>query len=620
MYILEQIGRECIDLRYDRQNLITYQTDEVSIVVDIEQGSINPNDAVVLTSSDLAYSYDTAETSLANINTLDMLQIFKNAFSVPLGGIAGGVTIATIGYYLENYDDPWEQLAKDYAKEYSNIGKVISTISGLYDKLTGKKIPLKEYGSIISNASKIVNGIFGLIDNKDGEDGYYIKNAEYVATLSSSTMKILDSALKIMDTGSSSIFFPIVATLVGLEATFIKSIKDDLELDFSEWDSIQQDVTNVVTSFLTAFATGTGNKSLNDSLKFGPTALFVDAISGVISGFLDFFNTKNEYMANGIPEEIAFKDALIGGIANAVHTTATKFVGGADDVIFGWITTILSKITGVEVSSENNYVEWTFSLFKTFNATNSGDSGDNYLLNAKDDAKVYGDSGNDQISNFASRAAIWGGNDDDTIFSHERIEGKEFSSNSLFGGVGDDWIISYSFWDTLYGGTGNDTIGVFNKSSKVYGEDGKDIIAIASSGNEIYGDADNDLVIIAMDTASLNKVYGGDGEDEIQVKSSTNTINGGASNDVIIIEGTAKNKVLGGEGNDSIRINGSAIDNTILGDRGDDTISIDSAARVFVGYTQGDGNDTIVGFNEDDTLKVSVDYTFKRFCWKNIEY
>ncbi|MEL6957666.1 MAG: Hint domain-containing protein [Pseudomonadota bacterium] len=127
------------------------------------------------------------------------------------------------------------------------------------------------------------------------------------------------------------------------------------------------------------------------------------------------------------------------------------------------------------------------------------------------------------------------------------------SSNTAFGGGGNDRML---------GGSGDDTL---------YGGDGSDVIA-GGAGNDTIDTDDGDG---AADTA-----FGGDGNDEIITDGGDDIINAGADNDT----------VYAGEGSDLIE--GGAGDDTQFGGGGDD---------VFV-LSDGFGNDSIVGGETGETL------------------
>ena len=68
---------------------------------------------------------------------------------------------------------------------------------------------------------------------------------------------------------------------------------------------------------------------------------------------------------------------------------------------------------------------------------------------------------------------------------------------------------------------------------------------------------------------------------------------------------------------DSIYLRGTSYDDnftnsgdyvTISGGKGDDQIDLTSSAAAVIRYAEGDGNDNVVGFGEDSTLKISGDY------------
>ena len=62
--------------------------------------------------------------------------------------------------------------------------------------------------------------------------------------------------------------------------------------------------------------------------------------------------------------------------------------------------------------------------------------------------------------------------------------------------------------------------------------------------------------------------------------------------------------IIGGTGNDAITDSGS--NNTIIGGMGNDTITT-NGDNSFIQYKNGDGDDVIVGFTENDVLKISDD-------------
>ena len=196
-------------------------------------------------------------------------------------------------------------------------------------------------------------------------------------------------------------------------------------------------------------------------------------------------------------------------------------------------------------------------------------------------------SGDDSISNFGSNVTIDAGAGNDSIYN------RDSSDVSISGGTGNDYIsggdgnMLYGYSMTIDGGKGNDTIQ--NGGKLVNGDEGDDYIYRWRSNATVNGGAGNDTITSDGYVYNNFSINGGSGNDLIHGTSSGGenvTIDGGAGNDTII----------------------SAGDNsTLTGGTGNDLISLQSYASLnVIEYTAGDGNDSIVGFNEDDTLRIAA--------------
>ena len=133
----------------------------------------------------------------------------------------------------------------------------------------------------------------------------------------------------------------------------------------------------------------------------------------------------------------------------------------------------------------------------------------------------------------------------------------------------------------------------------------------------IYALAGNDTV---QNYASKVTIFGGAGNDYIKNDGSNLTVNGGDS--VKISGGAGKDSIVNYEA-DSVSISGGAgadqiktwwSDNvTIAGGTGDDSIQLGAyetleseyAKNTVIKYASGDGNDTIFGFDSNDTLYIT---------------
>ena len=130
---------------------------------------------------------------------------------------------------------------------------------------------------------------------------------------------------------------------------------------------------------------------------------------------------------------------------------------------------------------------------------------------------------------------------------------------------------------TIDAGTGNDEIkaAYINSNVSINGGDGNDSI-------------ENDFTGLNV------TISGGKGNDSIYSHSDNTTIEGGDGDDTIKTDGEYSVIVTGGAGDDSI-INMSYIDRHVDAD-------------VLYKYAAGDGNDTIVGFNNLSTLQIGGGY------------
>ena len=113
------------------------------------------------------------------------------------------------------------------------------------------------------------------------------------------------------------------------------------------------------------------------------------------------------------------------------------------------------------------------------------------------------------------------------------------------------------------------------------------------------------------DTISNEKmnvtISGGSGNDSIRNTGENVLIKAGSDNDKIYNYGD-NSSINGGEGRDTIK--NYAADVTITGGKGNDYIYLTSAAKNnLIQYASGDGNDTIVGINSDDTLQIAGSYS-----------
>ena len=176
------------------------------------------------------------------------------------------------------------------------------------------------------------------------------------------------------------------------------------------------------------------------------------------------------------------------------------------------------------------------------------------------------------------------------------------SDNTILNGTSSaDTIVNSGEYVQIYGGAGNDSID---------GSGGAVLVGIS-----LYAEAGNDTIEGGYIYSTINAGTGADFLNLNYVGYST--ITGGEGNDTIGTSQIINSIIMGGAGNDWMLVIGGS-SNVIMGDEGDDIIanfpeSLNSAFGDYQGnyyvYATGDGNDTIIGFNELDTLAI-IDGTY----------
>ncbi|MGJ5620168.1 Hint domain-containing protein [Sulfitobacter sp. MF3-043] len=237
---------------------------------------------------------------------------------------------------------------------------------------------------------------------------------------------------------------------------------------------------------------------------------------------------------------------------------------------------------------------------------------------------IDGGAGNDQIYGGAGRDTIDGGSGDDYMDG-----GDDEDSFIVEDGFGNDTIVGGE------GGTDHDIIGLDNLTGPVTvtftGEEsgtitnGTDTISFSeieevigtNQGNlfDLSGRTDNNSYVFSgggddtiIGGSGQDDLRGGDGNDSIEGGAGGGNLEGGAGNDTVT-GGSGNEDIYGGTGDDSLSGGGgddwfsagSGAD-TVEGGAGDDDIDLQGDTdRDLVVFSDGDGNDTIYGFDLNDS-------------------
>lgn len=295
---------------------------------------------------------------------------------------------------------------------------------------------------------------------------------------------------------------------------------------------------------------------------------------------------------------------------------------------------------GASVKSDGTY--YVAKLGGGNKATLRGGDGDDTITNHATNALIYGDAGNNVINNYGYNATIYGGDDSDTV-TNGKTEIYLFGDNvsvtgyksTIFVGDGDDFIDNSAECAELYGEGGDDTI--TNRGGNVSIDGGIGDDSVENRGNDAYvtlGDGDDEIVNYAnlcsmagdagedifVNFGNENTMLGGDDDDEIYNYGDESsllgdagddyiyscgeqaTLNGGAGHDYFFNEGVY-GYLIGGAGNDTLYNEGDHI--TLAGGAGNDSIENWYGLHIVYEFGKSDGLDTVVGFNDGDTIQIT---------------
>jgi Ca2+-binding RTX toxin-like protein len=164
---------------------------------------------------------------------------------------------------------------------------------------------------------------------------------------------------------------------------------------------------------------------------------------------------------------------------------------------------------------------------------------------------------------------------------------------SVYGGRGNDDILSDALGAEAFGGAGDDDVEVSsNGFSDGFGGPGDDVVRGSGAALvRLHGNAGDDH-ITSDPSGALMELLGGTGDDEIVIRGGDNAITtaaGGPGSDIITAVSNGGGELSGGAGDD--RLTGSAAVETFRGGPGRD--SLESADGVGESIACGAGQDSV---------------------------
>jgi Ca2+-binding RTX toxin-like protein len=212
-----------------------------------------------------------------------------------------------------------------------------------------------------------------------------------------------------------------------------------------------------------------------------------------------------------------------------------------------------------------------------------GGDGNDTLVSGSGDDLLFGEAGNDTLDGKGGVDFLFGGDGDDVLTGGD-------GNDAMFGEAGNDRMI----WnpgdddDLMEGGDGVDT-------AEVNGGNVGEIFTVAANGDRVRFDRVDPLPFFMDIGTTENLVINARGGDD--VISAGNglapliqlTVDGGAGNDTIN-GGDGDDTLIGGDGND-----------VIDGNRGDDIAFMGAGDDLFI-WDPGDGSDVVEGQDGNDTM------------------
>ena len=352
------------------------------------------------------------------------------------------------------------------------------------------------------------------------------------------------------------------------------------------------------------------------------------------------------------------QDEIFGGPGNdeldGGSGSDTLFGGDGDDTINGG-----SGNDSISAGDGENHINGGVGE-DTINGGDDNDTifggGDNDSIRAgAGDDVVHGDDGNDTIFGFEGSDQVYGGDGNDVIntrtsegtgvpdqglnypddpstpfnealLSYPSDTDSENDRDLVFGGSGNDTILTGDDQDTIFGDSGSDSIDAGFDDDFVYGGADDDTIEGGEGADTVYGEAGDDVIygglspdviggigsaIYDLEDEGINTpvdpntgnntdlLFGGDGNDRIFGQDDADQLHGGTGNDTLdggidddlLFGDEGDDLLIGGQGNDTLD-GGEGVD-TLTGGTGPDVFIADGTADLITDFntTEGIGND-----------------------------
>ncbi len=462
-----------------------------------------------------------------------------------------GKIITTLGLKKLAEDLDNAKNATEWLKKNSN--PILSFI--------GKKTPL---GKKFGNYAKLITGSISIVDNTlailqgnlsdANRDQKFGLISASLMSMAGATEELIKSK-KLTSKSSNLWFMSIVSAGISLAANIIAG-SDGIE------PKEKEAINRSYILFMRTLGTDLAKKIFNAATDAQFNRLLTENVMEKAIADGKFFQSASKTFTKAFGVVMAFSTGILNGV-DKYKLSMKKYTNDGipekiakhDAFVDALAKFIKETLSGIVVGLDDvifNGSKWIFSLFGIKYAEDKED----YVAVLADYLKTLnyknsGTSGDDKFYVLEDKSMVYGDSGNDDIGNYG------FSNVTIWGGHDDDTLGSYKTdsatpqKNSIFGGPGDDKISVYDVNSTIYGGTGKDFINVVGTNNKIFGDEDDDKLYIANGA-------------------NNNTISGGKGNDFIVMQDEAKNTLIK--------------------------------------YSSGDGNDTIYGFNEDDSIKISGSY------------
>lgn len=406
------------------------------------------------------------------------------------------------------------------------VAPVYSLIGALYKRKLGKNatLHLAEDAKRFTSTMKIIKSTIALVDGVVGLDEKVMFKTP--GEIINEALKIAETVIKLKDKDADTLVLSLVTASLSYGLT-VAATFDGVTIE--QQNKINKALVKLGGATVRGVVKEISSNASKLTAPFGPVDAGVAIFTGLVEGFSKYSEQIDYYRDDGLPEDIAKKEAILDAVSNGVHGAMSDYLKGVDDIAFDfgkninegckWLGALFSgTLDSFEFSSDDkNYAEWVRegAMRLEYGTSSFDDEIEIDPSDPKTYPTIYTQDGNDRIKNIYPNVTIYGGHGDDMI--------------SSYGGAK---------YDSIVGGNGKDNLFIINTISTIEGGKDDDFILVRQGKNKIDGGAGDDLMLLDGAKNAVIEYTAGDG---------TDVIYGYDVSDLIKIKGSYSTQVSGND-------------------------------------------------------------------------